>query len=314
MTTHGDDVMEPPYFSEIAPLLPAPSYPYAFLNRSVSGDPASMPVSRTLTEKSTGNLKISRVDYSSSAGSAMTVHYGTALSYNTQDPVVRVSAYIIEDDVKSTASNYKQKNNYSGYSDGEIARVFGEALVPYFQNYIKYPAEIPASRMTYNDVARAAFPSAKGELQTEPYTAFVFNEGSIQMSMPSNVMNPENTSVVVVMADREGKNVMSADVVKFADYNKELYTFSGQPVYPEGYSPITKIDVCPAENEILIEDGKIRVLTSVPATILVHSLDGTLIAKSEKGSGESVLHPETKGLVIVTVRTASGVSTKKLIL
>ena len=315
MAIHSDDVMEPPFFSGLSSILPTSGYPYAYLNRSVGGDPSSMPVVSTLESKSIGDLKISRVDYDSSSEDRMRVHYGTALCYDTERCDLNISAYVIEDDVRSSEPGYRQTNNFSGYSESEIASRYGNALVPYFDFYRKMPKEIPASRMTYNEVASAAFPSAKGEPIGDSYRAFVFNVSSLEMEMPRNVMNRANTAIVLLLTDSDGKNVVSADIVRFADYNKDLFEFTGNPVYPEGYDPIlNSVKDVRADVTVRAGNGVITVTSSAGADITVTSFDGYVIYHDRMMAGTKTIRPGVHGPMIVRAVTDGGTKILKTIL
>ena len=100
-------------------------------------------------------------------------------------------------------TGYEQNNYYAGNAYGEMG------------GYEKKPSVIKAEDMWYQDVARAIWPDYDGIGGIIPETV---NEGdrfshSYEMEWPENVLEKENTELVVMLLDKNGI-VVNADKVE----------------------------------------------------------------------------------------------------
>lgn len=131
-------------------------------------------------------------------------------------------------------TGYEQNNYYAGNAYGEMG------------GYEKKPSVIKAEDMWYQDVARAIWPDYDGIGGIIPEKV---NEGdrfshSYEMEWPENVLEKENTELVVMLLDKNGI-VVNADKVEITGItsgigsvataskagNNVMYNIMGQRVY-----------------------------------------------------------------------------------
>ena len=222
-------------------------YPHCVMNRNAlySIDPLEMyttyntirngrmnicGISLTATcDETTGNIK-----------AETDVHFAA----DVQNADYKLVYVLLENDVHRTheqlgladnvPTGYEQNNYYAGNAYGEMG------------GYEKKPSVIKAEDMWYQDVARAIWPDYDGIGGIIPETV---KEGdrfshSYEMEWPENVLEKENTELVVMLLDKNGI-VVNADKVEITGItsgigsvataskagNNVMYNIMGQRVY-----------------------------------------------------------------------------------
>lgn len=191
-------------------------YPHCVFSRNpnYSIDPANMEIYYNGIMNSTDNycgieLK-ANYDAETKKITADTDIYFAQKQNNTN---YRLAYVVVENNVHRThkdlglddnvATGYEQCNYYAGNSQGEMGG---------FENK---PATIPPEQMWYNDVARTIYPEPKGEegvIPTDMAEGDHFTH-QVTFDMPSSVLAPSNTEIIVLLLDKN-EIIVNADKVK----------------------------------------------------------------------------------------------------
>ena len=201
-------------------------YPHCVMNRNAmySIDPAEMFTTYAIIRN--GRMNNCGISLSASCDEmtgnikAETDVYFAADVQNADYKLVYV---LLENDVHRTheqlgieegkPTGYEQNNYYAGNAYGEMG------------GYEKKPSMIKAEDMWYQDVARAIYPDYDGVSGIIPD---VVNEGdhfshSYEMEWPDNVLEKENTELVVMLIDKNGL-IVNADKVEITGITSGIST------------------------------------------------------------------------------------------
>lgn len=156
------------------------------------------------------------------------VYYNSRFGYDT-NVKVNMAAVIVEDECRGTASYWGQQNYYSGRTECRIEMEFGEGMYPYFQRFCEEESRISYSKMKYDNVARGIYPSFEGQYLASEWKKDMPCSGSIEFSLPDNVLNFENVSIIILMMDAETNEILSADKLSINGHITPKYITS---IYP----------------------------------------------------------------------------------
>ena len=142
-------------------------------------------------------------------------------------------------------TGYEQCNYYAGNTQGEMGG---------FENQ---PATIPAEQMWYNDVARTIYPDPKGEEGIIP--ANIAEGGhfthQVTFDMPSNVLAPSNTEIIVLLLDKNGI-IANADKVKAEGTETDISTVLQTAKDSKAFYNMEGMCVSGNAKGLLIHNGK----------------------------------------------------------
>lgn len=299
IAVHDGDPMVPavPYISYLS----FSGYPTMVLNRAGSYHPIEAPVDQMATEKSIAWLGITRADYDEATNS-VTVKYSPKVSFDAEDCPFNVLAVVTENGVTGTTEQWNQTNNLANLSATSVAAQLGEAVVPYFEQFIGgAPSSIPASKMVYNDVARTLWPSFGGEPIAGGWQADVLRSESLEVPVPANVVDRENIEIAILMLNPATGEILASDMVGAEDFGKELGNSAVNAVSAEGLSARMEAGVLVAdsasEGQAAVYDASGRLVSvvaleagrneiAVPAGLCIVRLTNTGATLSVKTMGK----------------------------
>lgn len=169
----------------------------------------------------------------------------------------RLAYVIIENNVHRThadlglkpnvASGYDQSNYYANNAQGAMG------------GFESLPSTVPAEQMWYNDVARSIYPEPKGEdgiIPADIADGDHFSH-SVSLDIPSNVLNAENTEVIVLLLDKNG-TIVNADKVVADGIATGInsVTTSGKTADNDTFYNMEGVKVGANAKGILIHNGK----------------------------------------------------------
>lgn len=211
IAVHSGDVMTDEYYDKaLLEYMSNDGWPYCIINRN---------------EKYKGDPNIITWGYETLAAEPSEVGIGIETNMS-EDKTIKVStslyfvedrdnlnyrlAYVItENNVHDpTNDEYSQQNYYAGKEEK-------------MGGYENMPAVIPAADMYYQDVARAIIGGFEGVEGSVPASvkAHVPAEYEYTLAMPENVMNPEETELVVLLLDNASGRIVNGRKVSL----RELY-------------------------------------------------------------------------------------------
>lgn len=283
--------------------------PAANFNRAVAGkDPSSKDAFEAqIAQVSYNEAKITKVevpvldipDLWDVIGKEMTVTYNVKNAFNTLSRPLNASVILIEDNVQGFNANYEQTNYYYNMEASSVESWLRPYMLKYLPGGELGVHDIPASKMVYDHVARLCYPTFYGEKIAEEWTADEDQQFSFTFKVPANVMNIEETSVVVLVSDPNNyDHIVASDVMSYKDFMK--------------VSEVNEIGVSPLN---IVKDGEtIKVTGENGTAVEVYALDGTLLG-SYTVNGESLtIAPAWKGLVVVKASNAVEAKAAKVIL
>ncbi|MDE6670332.1 MAG: Omp28-related outer membrane protein [Muribaculaceae bacterium] len=271
------------YLTDAYTISGSSGYPSAFFNRMQLGDPSDEHiVSDIAATRSNSRITIRSVDYTQNG--ELNVNYQIENSYSKSDINQRVAIVMIENDVRGDNAAYNQTNGLSGVSQAAVESNYGADLWPYFRFYSEHKSIIPYTEMVYNHVARGIWPDYYGELLNDSCEAEVAIHKSMPISMPSQVMNPDNTAVIVLLLDGDTGYVLSAD-----EMEAEHYDTSGIGIVTRNDNVMAVTEgflnadvICGGRLEVISADGTVllsRTLTAGHNSIDLSSLRGFVILR-----------------------------------
>ena len=274
-----------------------PGYPTVVINRATASDPRQLDMNTIMSKKNFIQAKLNKVYYNPAESNAMWANFDVTTSFTADTPGLCVSAIIVEDGVTGTGNSYNQSTfvKAGGYTADVIAQTFGAEWVPYLQLYLDEDVNgiIPASKMTYNHVARAAYPRYEGMEMGGSFVAGEARTGEFEFVMPANVKNPENTRVVLLVCKRFSNEILAADEMSYNEF-----------------TATTGIDATAQDNsfDASIAEGRLTVTSDHAGTMSVYGIDGTLRRSADFAAGTSTFDLDaTSGLMIVKI-TSNGIT------
>lgn len=220
------------------------------------------------------------------------VKYDARLGYNADNRAYNVVAVVTEDNVTGDTSDYDQMNAYHAYTAEEISDEYGLDWLPYWKHYIgRTSVSIKARDMVYNHVARALYPSFKGELIGTKWEKDQAVEGSLSFTLPKSIQDMKNTKINLLMTDANGLVV----------------TYASKHIESVG------IDNVAANDYNACINGSTLVISAEPgATAEVYSADGRKIYSADmKYSSTGMNISGLKGVHIVRIAGQNGTKTYK---
>ncbi|MDE5876796.1 MAG: Omp28-related outer membrane protein [Muribaculaceae bacterium] len=270
-------------------------YPSAFFNRMQLGDPSDeYIVSNIAATRSNSKITIASVDYTQNG--ELSVNYQIENSYSKSDINQRVAIVMIENDVRGDNPAYNQTNGLSGVSQVSVENTYGADLWPYFRFYSEHKSIIPYTEMVYNHVARGIWPDYYGELLNDPCEAEIAIHKTMPISMPSQVMNPDNTAVIVLLLDGNTGYVLGADEMEAAHYNTS------------GINIVSRTD-----DVMSVTEGVLNIDLACEGRLEIFSADGTVLLSRNLAAGHNSIDLSSlRGFVILRVVGSDGqVSVKR---
>ncbi len=255
-----------------------------------------------LEEVATAQASFNMVEYDPNTR-VFKVNYLARMGYANNTKSLSMAAVLIEDNVSSTNSNYKQSNYYSRTPQSQLVQQYGEEWWPAWQKYAEGPSYIAAKNMVYNHVARGIYPSFSGQPVSSEWERDKDIAGTIEFTMPTNVMDEEQTTVAILLLDDKTGEIVGADYVSYADYNRV-----GTPGNPLGVSEVEASAI-----RVDREGSDIRVAASTGATVDVYSVDGAILASRVMDANEAIIEGNFAGVVIVKVRNGKASTSHKLV-
>lgn len=218
-----------------------PAYMEQYYKMLMDGDGNSCGVQLTATYDATDN----KID-------ATTDVYFAADADNAD---YKLAYVLVENNVHRTAKDlgledgqptgYEQNNYYAG-TETEMG------------GFEDMPSTVPAEQMWYNDVARGIWPDSRGMGGIIP--ASVRDGDSYKhtysIGMPSNVLEPKNTELVVMLLDKNGI-IVNADKVKIQGLTAGISGTTRQPaVSNDAAYGINGVRMAGGAKGILIHNGR----------------------------------------------------------
>lgn len=269
---HSNDVMEIDDYA-VRDVMTATGLPACIINRKYPIDPnpslMQVTVEKALKEEVRGALDLTLVpDTDGEYIFTANVCFPSFFS----DADYRLAAFVYEDNVyhPEDPANYSQSNGYAGGSEA-------------MGGFEKQPSTVPASKMHYNEVARAALLPVKGEPGSIPSA---MKQGEVHtftrsFTLPSNVDHAENASLLVVLLDAKSGEVLNAEALPLTGGDTSLDSV------PTGMTPRVAVSG--------------HTISSPGAGLSVYTPAGALVA----GSSDGVAEIPAPGIYVVLVHSGS---------
>lgn len=289
------------YLTAIQTLNGTEALPAAIFNRSTRGlDPSYFPE----MEKQIGLQSYNKGEIESVMrdGDDLKVKFTIRNGYNTSSRPLKASVVLLENNVKGTSSGYMQTNYFYNYTSSQLEAMYGTDLIPYIKPFLADGElgmqVIPAQKMTYQHVARGVFPDFEGLTTQEEWQSDAPVEMTIDFRIPSNVQNPDNTAVVLLVTDPTDNSIVASDILYAADYG------------------ITSVDSLEAEKglEAYVSDNSLHIVAEASGMVTLFDAAGVKILFSEFASGETILPLPSPGIFIVDALTYGGKRTVQKLL
>lgn len=269
---HSNDVMETDDYG-VRDVMSATGLPACIINRKYPIDPnpslMQVTVERALKEDVRGALDLTLAP---DGEDRYTFTANVCFPGFFSDADYRLAAFVYEDDVyhPEDPANYSQSNGYAGGSEA-------------MGGFEKQPSTVPASKMHYNEVARAAILPVKGEPGSVPSA---MKQGEVHtftrsFTLPSNVDHAENASLLVVLLDAKSGEVLNAEALPLTGGDTSLDSVQ------TGETPHVAVSG--------------RTISSPGAGLSVYTPAGALVARSSDGVAEV----PAPGIYVVLVHAGS---------
>lgn len=300
IAVHGGDPMQlDSYMNYLSSY--TTGYPFCMCMRSTNtkGDPSYMPTFYNSHINKAGWADISI--YAEWADENKTkLHTQTSSTFATTGNNIgmQLALVIIENDVNNpNNSDYDQSNYYSGGAIGSMG------------GFESLPSVIPAAQMYYQEVARAIYDDIQagimGSIPNDVERDVTYKYYR-ELSIPSNVLVPDNCQVIALLIDSESGEIVNAAKCDINAYNSAVTATKGEAFASRAYR---------------INDG-IRVEADLPAatttTVEIYAMDGTLVYKASPRAAEghtTIDCPVTgRGAYIVRVTANGDAKAHKVIL
>lgn len=287
-----------PYRTDLLAAFPAIQglLPNAIYNRTGTCDPSEVPAADLVKEKSVARGKILRADYDFSAGGEVTLNFDAEISYSVDDAAIDASVIVVENNVTGNSSGWEQSNAFAKAGPEQIISLYGEELLPYFEPYLG--TSDPIFDMSYQEVARGVYPSFGGVALDGVFTEMKPREFALSFDMPLSVADPHQTALILVLTSHSSGEVVGADIVHAADYNRDLTV--GVEEVRDSFSVKSA------------SDG-VEISLMAPSEVEVTSIDGSLLFKGRLEAGLTRLTSLPEGLLIISAASSTGRHTIKLL-
>lgn len=200
-----------------------PGYPHATVNRrkAQTGDPANIPqyYAQLLERDLTAGLQLQVTGVDKDAR-RVELHTDVYFLDDLDDNRHTLAYVLLENDVHKDAiigndgkpqayNGYEQYNYYAGGAMGECG------------GFESLPEIVPGADMTYQDVARAfwgdGFNGLENSLPSAVKAAIPYGH-DFTITLPENVLNPENTEVAVLLINSKTGEIINADIVPLRSF------------------------------------------------------------------------------------------------
>lgn len=284
----------------------AVGYPAAWFNRTTCADPSDFKLAaEMMAGKAYSRILFKRVDHDGSRTTPLEVKYAFEAAYDMPQLHKRLAFVVVENKLSGTSSEWDQKNSFSGISKQAAINTYGEdvgnAVWPYLEPYANSGSTKRANTMVYDHVARAIWPSYKGELMDGSYTTDEEYIRTVSIPIPEDVTDCANIAIIALVFDEETGRIVSADEIKATDFNRD---------YEANYVPLTDADTLHISADItgISAEGDGTV------SLQLFGMDGSLLC-SAKAQGRVTLPTSLRhGTYIVQAADAQCAKTLKVIL
>lgn len=296
------------YLSQALEKVGTTNYPNANFNRGYVGqnpwDTSS--IQREIASKSYSSTLIKEVTINKAATTEdlydtdVNVKFDVLSAYDASSRLLNASVVMIENDVKGFSDGYNQSNAFYNRTESFITSNYGSFLVPYMKKYLAGgefgTSSIRFDKVSYQHVARGVFPSYNGESISGEWQANQPREMELNFKFPDNVMDWENTEIIVLITDEsQNGKIVASDIFPASSFTKS-----------SGVKNIL------GESEINISrnNQSIIVKAAEKTPVAVYAIDGTLLGKYiVEDNSLSIDGSSFNGVVIVK----AGNKTSKLI-
>lgn len=301
---HDSDPMQIPgnisdYYEQFIYQQKIDGFPMVSFNRSANVTPSPLPnvfgpmIEQQFSQKSFLYAKINKVYLNPDDSSDMMADFSVNATYDTNTLPLKALVVVVEDNVQNSAGGYIQKtcvaNNETAAS---ISSNLGSDWLPYFEIYLENKTTVPASKMQYNHVARAAYPSYGGVMLPGREGNVTFN-GQIEFGMPSNVQIQSNTKVILLITDAQTGEILTADEMKYDDFTMT----SGVDTVSAG----SEAFVC------VLNGSQLRITSTADCTGRLYTVDGRLIDTLEISRGVNTFPVSANGSMMILKADGPGI-------
>lgn len=294
-----DDIKVPT--TALATKLKYPGFPYMIINRSFGCHPLNALdfCKEVVDMKSYAKVEISNVDFNP-ATSAVKVDYNAYLSFSADNPSINALAYVTQNNMTGAGSKWKQLNYLYEYTDEDIVKEMGEALVPYFKPYINKDEN--KLTLEFPDVSRAIYPSFDGERIEGEWIAGSAKEGSFEFTMPATVTDWENSMISIILTNAGTGEIIAGDRMGAADYTKD-------------FSAINSINQTDDIRVRALNGGDIEILAHANGIVEVYAVDGKKTLSTPIQEGTNIISVGDKyGMYIVRITAGNTAKSLKVTL
>lgn len=305
IAVHGEDIMQVDKYME-GMITYIDGFPSALVNRSSVIDPLSSNLEsqykKEIIKPSVASIKIKKAEFGGKDSTLIQINVGSSFAFSTDraNQNFRYAFVVIENDVKGTSADYNQANYYSG---GDSGRMGG---------FESLPDPIPASQMSYQEVARDIVSSFTGIEQSLPVNIEKDKECTYEYTFPTpkTIFNKKNIEVIVLLLDRITGEIWNADKIEAKDmgYNASI----------NGMETTKDVDNTFKAYAI---DGNLFISwnteSTTPARVEMFGLDGKKVKDvyfENVLDGLSVPVNNLKGIYVIKVYNGKDVFVKKVIL
>lgn len=274
-------------------------YPFVMINRFSGDHPAYINIEELLAEKTYGAIKIKSCVYDKDTKN-ITVRYSAELGYDFEEAGINLVALVNQNNMHGTSSVWAQANYLSSTTSAQIANMFGEDAVPYFELFINNASNpVPASKMYYNDIARSAYPSFRGAPLEGTWKKGVKRNLELTFPLPSTVTNWEEAEVVLILTNEyngAGGQSITADRMELTD--------------------AAAVNGVAADNFALRGDnGAIIVNAEEAGVVTLYAIDGKVLGEFAYNAGTTRINvPEFKGIVLAKSGVRGRTVTSKVVI
>lgn len=292
------------YLEAVEALNESSGLPTAIFNRVTRGlDPSYAPeVQKQIKQRSYNTAKITGAALDETSGT-LKVDFNIRNGYTSSARPLNASVALVENNVKGSESGYMQTNYLSRFTANQLGEAYGAELMPYLQPYSadgEYGTSvIAASKMTYQHVARGIYPDFEGIMTDHVWESDVPKDFSLSFDIPTNVMDINNTEIILIVTDPADNSVVASDILPAKDFS------------------MSDVNAVNADSKVSVRSNgnKIEIFAEIPSVARIWNVAGILIDESSVDtSSPLLLQLLTEGIYVVEIRNDYGISTYKLML
>lgn len=197
-------------FKKVSEALGVSGYPSAVANRTLAADPSAFNIDSLLSQTTYADIRIQQLKYNAEARQ-IEVTCNAETCFDSAEGNFNISFLFTQDHMQGEGSKWAQVNSYSVYTEAQIAALYGEEMLPFWRIFVGTTNPVPATDITYPDVARAVWPSYEGIPVEGAWMKHEARTLSYTIDIPEEVTSIDDANLIVLLTAPGSGKVITAD-------------------------------------------------------------------------------------------------------